>query len=266
MNIREYISSGILEAFVLGDLSEKERADVEKNILEYPELKKELANLEDVQEQLLLHTAIHPRTSVRTGLMEKIEHRPRQKVVPLRQEGSRLNYWRLAVAASVALALMSSYLAYNYRSKLTIAETTLNQYIAQNQRMAQEYNNVNSRLDKVEDDLKVMENPAFKQVAMKGTGNAPGSLAFAYWNSDTRELFLRVQNMKELAANNQYQLWAIVDGKPVDAGVFDATFTGLLKMKEIGGAAAFAVTIEPRGGQKNPTLETMQVIGNVEKG
>jgi hypothetical protein len=32
------------------------------------------------------------------------------------------------------------------------------------------------------------------------------------------------------------------------------------------GAATFAVTIEPRGGKASPTLETMQVAGNVIKG
>ena len=69
-----------------------------------------------------------------------------------------------------------------------------------------------------------------------------------------------------LAQENQYQLWAIIDGKPVDAGVFDNNFKGLLKMKDVGtGAATFAVTIEPRGGRQTPTLETMQVAGNVVK-
>ena len=40
-----------------------------------------------------------------------------------------------------------------------------------------------------------------------------------------------------------------------------------LKMKDIQrGAATFAVTVEPRGGKTSPTLETMQVVGNVVKG
>lgn len=43
----------------------------------------------------------------------------------------------------------------------------------------------------------------------------------------------------------------MADGKPVDAGVFDMnTTTGLLRMKEMKGATAFAVTIEPRGGHR----------------
>jgi anti-sigma-K factor RskA len=73
--------------------------------------------------------------------------------------------------------------------------------------------------------------------------------------------------MKALSQNQQYQLWAIIDGKPVDAGVFDGNVASLLKMKEIGtGAVTFAVTVEPRGGKQSPTLESMQVAGNVIKG
>ena len=49
-------------------------------------------------------------------------------------------------------------------------------------------------------------------------------------------------------------------------GVFDENFSGLLKMKNVSGAQAFAVTIEPRGGKETPSLETMQVIGNIVKG
>jgi len=117
----------------------------------------------------------------------------------------------------------------------------------------------------VKNDLKVVDNPAFTRVVMKGTENAPEAMAYVYWNQQTSEVYLRIQSLKQLAQENQYQLWAIVDGKPVDAGVFDGIENGLLKMKELTGAAAFAVTIEPRGGKPSPTLETLQVIGNTPK-
>jgi len=99
-----------------------------------------------------------------------------------------------------------------------------------------------------------------------GTPNAPQSMAYVYWNESSKEVYLSIQSLKQLSKDNQYQLWAIIDGKPVDAGVFDGDVAGLLKMKDIAsGAAAFAVTIEPRGGKTTPTLETMQVMGNVVK-
>lgn len=264
MNKEEYISSGILEGYLLGELSEKECAEIEGALVQYPELRTEFFYLEEAQEKLLTQASIHPKAIVKEKLLEKIERQRVLKVVSIAPK-MPVNYWQYAAAASILLALFSSFMAYNYWNQLRIAETNLNEYIVLNQRMAQDYNNVNNRLDKIENDLEVIDNPAFKRVTMKGTDNAPGAIAFVFWNADTQELFLKVQNMKRLAQDNQYQLWAIVEGKPVDAGVFNAQSEGLTKMKQIAGAAAFAVTIEPYGGKQNPSLETMQVIGNVEK-
>jgi anti-sigma-K factor RskA len=251
---------------MLGDLSEKERAEVEMNLSKFPDLKSELLRLEEVQEKLLMQTAINPDKSVKVALLENIRKRQAENVISVSQDVSNVNYWKYVAAASLLLAMVSSYLAYNYRNELQEARDNLSQYIAQNQTMAEEYNQVQRHLDEIEEDLRVINNPAYKRITLTGTGNAPQALAFVFWNADSREVYLRVQNMKQLARDNQYQLWAIVDGKPIDAGVFDASIDGLIRMKDIAGAATFAVTIEPFGGKEKPTLETMQVIGHVEAG
>ena len=65
--------------------------------------------------------------------------------------------------------------------------------------------------------------------------------------------------------DHQYQLWALVDGKPVDLGVFDSSEnnSGMKRMKSVKGAQAFAVTLEPKGGSVNPTMDQMMAIGNI---
>jgi anti-sigma-K factor RskA len=267
VNIQEYISSGILEAYVLGELPEQERASVEKNLAEYPELRKELARIEGAQENLLLQAAIEPRAEIKEKLFKKIESsKPSARVVNM-DSGLRPGLWKFAAAASISIALVASYLAYDYHNKWKTSESDLATLIAQHERIAQHYNQVNERLNKMESDLKIIDDPDFNRVVMKGTPNSPQSLASVYWNQNSKEVYLSIQNMKELARENQYQLWAIIDGKPVDAGVFDGNVTGLLKMKNIGvGVATFAVTIETRGGKPSPNLETIQVAGNVDKG
>ncbi len=267
MKTEEYISSGILEAYALGELSPTERAEVERNLVQYPELKQELLLIEEAQEKLLQKSAVQPKASVKENLFKKIdEKKPDGKVVSMPVGDSQISFWKYAAAASVAIALVTSYLAYNYYGKWRSTENNLNDLVAQNQQMARDYNTVNQRLDKIETDIKVIDNPAFSRVVMKGTQNAPDAMAYVYWNENSKEVYLSIQSMKTLAQENQYQLWAIVDGKPVDGGVFDANVAGLLKMKDLSGAAAFAVTIESRGGKATPSLETMQVIGNVVKG
>ncbi|MFM9840490.1 MAG: anti-sigma factor domain-containing protein [Cyclobacteriaceae bacterium] len=264
MNIEEYISSGVLETYALDELSAAEREEVEKNLQQYPALRDELARIEQTQEGLLMQAAMKPRAEVKKELFEKINKKPAGKIVPMVQEAS--SRWRYATAASVAIALLSSYLAYNYWDKWKKSESNLTDLIAQNQRIAQDYNNVNLRLDRIETDLKVTSNPDFTRVVMKGTPNSPQSLASVYWNAQTKEVYLSIQNIKELSKENQYQLWAIIDGKPVDCGVFDYGVAGLIKMKTaFASPVTFAVTVEPRGGKASPSLETMQVAGNLIK-
>jgi anti-sigma-K factor RskA len=262
LNIEEYISTGILEAYALGELNVAECREVEKVLAQYPALREELNRIELTQEQFLLDSAIAPKSNVKEKLFLKISEKPEAKVVALPAE-DKTQIWKYSMAASVVFGLLASGLAFNYYGKWRKSEQNLTELIAQNQRMAQDYNNVNQRLDQLETDVRVINNPAFKRTVMSGTDNAPQALASVYWNENTKEAYLSIQNMKALAQENQYQLWAIVDGKPVDMGVFDSDGSGLLKMKEITGAVAFAVTIEPKGGKPAPSLETMQVMGKV---
>lgn len=267
MNLEEYISSGVLEAYAAGLLAENERKEVEQNLQLYPALKTELEQIEATQELLLMKGAIQPASKVKTLLFEAIDQQNDKKVIPLKSTKNQTPFWQFAVAASLSLAIISSFLAYNYYNKWRTTVISLNDLITRNQQIAEDYNTVNNRISEIETDLRVMNNPDFKRVVMKGTNNAPQALAAVYWNENSQEVYLSLQNMKELSQENQYQLWAIIDGKPVDAGVFDGNLDGLIKMKNIGqGAAAFAVTIETKGGKPSPTLETMQVLGNITAG
>lgn len=266
MNIEEYISSGILESYVLGELSADEKAMVEKNIAQFAALREELKKIEETQEKFMMASGISPRKEVRTKLFETIDQKGRKGRVISMDSSSSVRVWRFAAAASITIAIVASFLAFNYWNKWKSTSSELDNLIAQNQKIAQDYNQVNHRIEQIENDLRVINNPDFKKVVMKGTNASPQSLASVYWNEKSKEVYLSIQNMKALAKDNQYQLWAIIDGKPVDAGVFDINTAGLIKMKEIGkGATTFAVTIEPRGGKSSPTLETMQVAGEVGK-
>jgi anti-sigma-K factor RskA len=151
---------------------------VEKNLLQYPTLLEELTKIEESVENLLQQTTIKPRAEVKTKLLEKINKKPEAKVVTM--VSNSFNGWRYATAASITIALLSAYLVCNYWDKWKKSESNLTDLIAQNQRIAQDYNNVNLRLDRMENDLKITSNPDFTRVVMKGTPNATESLAFVY--------------------------------------------------------------------------------------
>jgi anti-sigma-K factor RskA len=262
VNVREYISSGVLESYAAGALTEEERGVVEQNLERYAELRAELLLIEDLQERILTAAAVQPPEIARRRLLEKIDIDD-AGVIPLL---ARSIPWKLATAASVSIALIASFFAYSYYKNWQKSETNLVALTRQNQQIATDYNQVRDRLDDMEGDLRVMTSPNFKRVMMTGTANAPEALAMVYWNEKTSEVFVHIHEMKELAQEKQYQLWAFVDGKPVDAGVFDGNMAGLIPMKRIGkGAVKFAVTVEDRGGKPLPTVETIQMAGDMAK-
>jgi len=258
LNIKEYISSGILESYALGELPEAERLEVERNLAQYPELRKELSAIEETMEVFFRGAAEKPRAAVKEKILSSIK--PVAKVVSL-------DIWKYATAASLIIAFTSVYMAYSFWNNWKETEASLMELRALNEQVARDYNKVNQRLDAIESEMQIVENPAFERVMMKGTDKAPGALASVYWNRSSEEVYLSIQNLKVLAQHQQYQLWAMVDGKPVDLGVFDGPsagtgMSGLHKMNSAGKATAFAITIEPRGGKPSPTMETMQVVGN----
>ncbi|WP_456458811.1 anti-sigma factor [Reichenbachiella sp.] len=263
MNIEEYISSGILELYALGELSGSEKAEVEQMCEAHEEVRTELAMIEYTMGALAQHLATAPRPALKDQIKSQLDLKSseaKEIQMPVKQTEKPFS---LAIAASITIAILTSGLAFYFYSQWQSAEDQLAVMIAQNQEVADNYRFVNKKLESLETDVEILGNPNFARVAMNGTENSPGSLATVFWNSNTQDVYLKIQNLKDLTQDQQYQLWAIVDGVPVDMGVFD-NGSDLLKMKSVAAAAAFAVTIEPRGGSKDPSLETMQVVGTTE--
>src|SRR3546814_3331004 len=72
MDIREYISSGILELYACNALSAEERKGVEDMILQYPEVAAELRLIEQSLEGLADKMAASPGAGVRSAILDAI--------------------------------------------------------------------------------------------------------------------------------------------------------------------------------------------------
>ena len=114
-------------------------------------------------------------------------------------------------------------------------------------------------------DINVMTDKNSLPVVLKGTPHAPDALAKIYWMKTTGDVYVDPSNLPGIPSGKQYQLWAIVDGKPVDAGMI-STEKGIYhiqKMKSFGRAEAFAITLEKAGGSPTPTMDQMYVISKI---
>lgn len=268
MDIRAYISSGILESYVLGELSASEAREVEDMAARYPEVRQELNLIEQTLEGVVTAAAIPPRPALKTAVLDKIVSAPETRersVRPLQEQkpttAQKQQPLRWLVAASITLALISTLAAVLFWNRWQDSEERLASMVAQNTVLVQHVSSLDMRVESMQQSLAVLTDPSFTPVPMKGLAPAPDAQAVVFWNPSSAEVYLNAGSLPPAPTGKQYQLWAIVDGEPVDAGIFDVSGEVLKRMKEIEDASAFAVTLEPAGGSASPTLEQMYVVG-----
>jgi len=264
MKLQEYIASGVLEAYLLGQLSPEESTRVETMRVKHAEIQQEMVRIEESLELMAQKTAVTPRESVRENIISKIKAPGHgiDEVIPMKKPKNRgLKY---LAAASIALALVSSAVSIKLWNQLKETEQRLNNLLAENQQLAEDFELTNYKLEQTNTDLAIIVSEEYQKVVMKSTGS-DGALASVYWNQENTKVYLSSGSLPLPPTDKQYQLWALINGKPVDAGVFDLPEEGnpLQEMKSIAAADAFAITLEPRGGSVSPTLEELKVMGNV---
>lgn len=268
MNVKEYISSGAVESYVLGIASDAERAEFEDLLRQYPEIVQARNNFEIALETQLLSDAMAPPEQLKTAIAEKLKHANpeyntttpsyyEEQQAPVR----RMNIWSWAAAALFILLAGTAYWAYTVNNKYS----ELKQANATLQKQNNEFSTQVAELEELKRDAQVMQNPGVKMASLQGTAIVPKAHATVYWDTTgTRDVYLLVNNMPKPASDKQYQLWALLDGKPIDLGVFDFQQKPLLvKMKNVQQAQAFAITLEPKGGSVNPTMDAMYVVGKL---
>ena len=287
--VKAYIESGILELYVLGQLDAQEQREVEAMASKHPEVKQEIEAIELAMEQYAIQNAITPSAGLGDKIFEKIglsENAEKAEpiveavkevkatkeamVIPLNTAPyeSKIKTLRFALAACIALLVVSIIALYSAHNELGNAKDQIAVLNLNNEKFTSTVNFMkqsNADLQKIID---MANDPDWKTVKLAGTAMDPKAKMTVYWHAKGKHVMVDNSKM-DLPVNDQqhqYQLWAIVNGKPVDLGVFDVKADSthiLVNMKETGSAAAFAVTLEKRGGSVNPTMNQMVVVGNV---
>lgn len=282
MNIQEYISSGIVESYVLGLADPAEVAEFEQMSETYPEVRGAREDFEILLEKQAFAGAIESPGYLKERIIAELElesQSPVAAVYPVRDRNDKvrsipnvdtsIKWMRLLVAACVVLLVLSTALNFYFFRQYKDYSARYADLLASNNQLAANSNVLQAKLRSYERDIAIMKDRNISIVPMPGsnvkTSPDANSLATVYWDRRTSDVYLLVNHMPEPSTDKQYQLWALVDGKPVDAGVFDTnTGTALVKMKNISKAQGFAITLEKKGGSPSPTMEQLYVLGNVK--
>ncbi len=259
MNIQAYIESGIIETYVLGLASASESAEFEQLCAQYPELVAARKRFEEGLEQHASTHAVQPPVGVKVKILEAIASNP-PKIVTMQNESKKGSSAVQSFLAAAVVLLVIGLVWVIYQGRESRAQNE--ELLRTNTALKEKLSSTDSVLQQIIAETKVVKDPNNIVVNMVGTKSAPQSSANVYWDSTKNDVYLVVKNMPALPNDKQYQLWALIDGKPKDLGVFDATNDKvILKMKNTQKAQAFAITIEQRGGSPSPTLDKMQSMG-----
>ncbi len=258
MNINDYILSGVVESYVLGLAEGDEREEFERMCALYPQVAEARDAFEQSLERHLLTGAKQPPQHVHARLLSTIKKPPvlhladapgingHTQATPKRKAGM-LTY--LAAASAVAL-LCCGYFLY----RLQVQNNNLAQT---NKQLQDKFNHTDSTLGRLANEQSLATNKGIAVVHLTGAATAIKPQANIYWDSASAAVYLVVNGLPALPAGKQYQLWAQIDGKPKSLGVFDANSDKvILKMNSTKKADAFAITIEPTGGNAAPSGDT----------
>jgi anti-sigma-K factor RskA len=305
VDVQRYISSGILESYVFGMLPETEQNEVETAVLQYPDVKAAVNSLQLDKERFVQLYAVPPPAGIKERLTEIIRQENTQegnnllpeelrtplsatttgkkngkqivpKQTPVKQlpaaKASSDRIWKYATAAIVILLLGSVIMNFfffqkstDYKSRYKSLIATKEKLEADKERQALTSLKTTTPVPKDPDPL---SNPDFKWTRIQGGGEYAGKSLSVGWNAQTQAVYLQAQLMPLAPAGKQFQLWAIVNKKLVDAGVFETganVSQQLQQMKAIAVAQGFAVTLERKGGSPEPSMDQVCMSAKINK-
>ena len=105
--------------------------------------------------------------------------------------------------------------------------------------------------------LSLLRDPATRIITLAGLEPSPAAQGRMIWNAHDGGILVAA-GLPPAPQDKAYELWAVVGGKPIPAGLFgvDAEGRGSARVEPLAGGpevAQFAVTLEPAGGVPAPT-------------
>ena len=264
MEVNEIISSGLPELYVMGLTTAEETLQVEQWAAQYPEVRAEIAAIQEGLEGYAKANAIAPDASVKEKIFSQIrQENTAAPVTDTKASTGKLYtispFWKYAAAASIILLIGSMLFSYKYYNKYETADSELKN--AQGE--LQQQKDLAASMKK---DMVIMSDPGAMAVSLDKMPEAPDGAARIYWVKNTKEVYIDPSYLAPVPKGKQYQLWGIVDGKPVSGGMIDTEVGGkkvhLQKMKSFGNAQAFAVSLEDAGPEK-PVPTIVMAMGKI---
>jgi anti-sigma-K factor RskA len=252
INIKEYIDSGILELYVLNQLSPEEVAEVESLSAQHTQIAQEIHEISLGLEKYGRLMSVTPSASVEGQLFNNLPKRTSSNSstadqsysTPPSKGFSPLNLILAALTlGSVLLYLNQMNTIKNDRAAHSIAMAKCDsiQAVQQNQY---------AFIQKIND-------PSNQIIKLAASEKYAGIDLYLHANKVTKKNILQMIKAPTLSQDQAFQLWALKDGSaPQPMDVFSAK-ENFVDIGFVDDVKTYAITIEPAGGSQSPTMANL---------
>jgi len=244
MTVEQIRQSGVLELYVLGDLDMHDNSMIRAYLNLFPELKADLYDIENTFYRYAKAHAIIAPSDLIQQIFKNVTKAPSDS------KSIRPPALILGISALLLLLGLVIFLVISNQKRKNLNQSaliTLGEKCDENKQDLQEritlYRALNDKSNQV--------------IQVQATEKYQGTKMIFNTNQETKRNFIQFQFLPRINNNQSYQLWSLKDGAdPIPLDVFEDT-ADLLEVIYAAGTNAYAITIEPRGGQKSPTLENL---------
>ena len=255
MNIENYISSGVIEQYVMGLCTAEEKNELEQMRRSSAKLDEAIRQFEIVFEKKMMNNISLPDTATDIRIMQTIDAMSQAKIIPLNSTEKKAPGFKwlksLAAAASILLAI----------------SVTLNYYLFKKQKAQEQllFSKNETPTSLPVSDYNILKRTDITPIAMYGVGYHSICRCTMFWDKKTGKVYIMIHHLPKSSGAEDFQLWAMVNNKPVSVGIINDTirdrFIEMPNMPD--GATKFSITLEKAGGSSSPTIDETYLEGKI---
>jgi hypothetical protein len=211
-------------------------------------LNKAIINFEIEFEQRMMRNAFLPGVQTDDEILASLQAlgTPVVSINTNTKKTTKFSWVKIMAAASVLLFAVSAFFNYTQyeKNKTQATELAAKNKLPESLPMAN-YN--------------ILKDPNITPVAMMGQGYHEICRCTMFWDKKTGKAYVMVHHLVPSGDNNEYQLWANVNGKQISVGMINDAIRD--RFIEVSGmpedAKEFTVTLEKNGGASVPDADVI---------
>ena len=236
--INDILQSDLLERYAIGNVSDAERNRVVELKAKHPEIASELEKIELALERMALDHAIAPPVLLKADILNIPKSAQHNLRTPIKK-------W-LGFAASL---LTMGLIVYG------VMNTRLSERKNEISRLESKYKELEENCTSISSQYAFLNDAKSLPITLSAADS--DNRVVVYWNEDQEKSLMRIVDLPQLENSETYQLWADVNGKMLDLGIFDSESEELIAMGFYDKATSLNITIEPAGGSDHPTVSRL---------